>query len=366
MNFDLSEEQRLLRDLIEKFAADRYDAVRRLAYVREADGFSRANWTTLAEMGVLAFPFDEADGGFGGGPIELITIMEAIGRAVATEPLLSAIVLGAGPLARGGSTEQRDRWLPLVVSGHAIVALAHGEREARFGQRPVSTRATQAGGVVQLTGAKQMILSGSAADAFVVSAIEADGTVGLYLVDGAAAGLERRGYRLIDGSVACDLVLRSVVAEPLSGGGAMLDAVLDDARLAICAEMLGLMTMMFDATLDYIKTRSQFGQPIGAFQAIQHRMAGDYSRLELSRSQLYRAAGRDPGDVGRPAAIAAAKAYISGCATILGEDAIQLHGGIGTTEELLVGQAFKRVMLLASLLGDGDWETRRYLELGAA
>lgn len=366
MNFDLSEEQRLLRDLIEKFAADRYDAAKRLAYVREADGFSRQNWMTLAEMGVLAFPFDEADGGFGGGPIELITIMEALGKAVAAEPLLSVIVMGAGAIARGGSADQREQWLPLVASGHAIVALAHSERDARFGQRPVMTRASRAGGGALLTGAKQMILSGGSADALVVSALEADGTVGLYLIDVDAAGLERRGYRLTDGSAACDVVLRSVAAEPLAGGGAMLDALLDDARLAICAEMLGLMTMMFDATLDYIKTRSQFGQPIGAFQAIQHRMAGNYSRLELSRSQLYRAAAQDLGDAGRPAAIAAAKAYISGCAMTLGEDAIQLHGGIGTTEELLVGQAFKRVMLLASLLGDSDWETRRYLELGTA
>ena len=366
MNFDLSEEQCLLRNLVEKFAADHYDAVKRLAYVRELNGFSRANWTTLAEMGVLAFPFDEADGGFGGGPIELITIMEAIGKAVATEPLLSAIIMGAGTIARGGTAEQRNRWLPLVVSAQAIVALAHSEREARFGQHPVMTRAAHAGDSIQLNGAKQMVLLGSAADAFVVSAIETDGATGLYLVEADAAGLERRGYRLTDGSAACDLVLRSVAAEPLAGGGAALDAVLDDARLAICAEMLGLMTMMFDATLDYIKTRSQFGQPIGAFQAIQHRMADDYSRLELSRSQLYRAAARDPGDPGRPAAIAAAKAYISGCATMLGEDAIQFHGGIGTTEELMVGQAFKRVMLLTSLLGDGDWETRRYLELTAA
>lgn len=366
MNFDLSEEQRMLRNLIEKFAADRYDAVKRLAYVRDVNGFSRQNWTVLAEMGVLAFPFDEADGGFGGGPIELITIMEAVGKAVAIEPLLSAIIMGAGAIARGGTAEQRDRWLPLIVSGHAIVALAHSEREARFGQHPVSTRATRLGDSVQLSGAKQMILSGSAADAFVVSALDADGAVGLYLVDAGATGLERRGYRLVDGSAACDLVLRSVVAEPLAGGGAALDAVLDDARLAICAELLGLMTMMFDATLDHIKTRSQFGQPIGAFQAIQHRMADNYSRLELSRAQLYRAAARDQGDAGRPAAIAAAKAYISGCAMALGEDAIQLHGGIGTTEELLAGQAFKRVMLLAALLGDGEWETRRYLELTAA
>ena len=217
-----------------------------------------------------------------------------------------------------------------------------------------------------MNGAKQMVLSGSSADAFVISALDPDGAIGLYLVDGAGAGLDRRGYRLTDGSAACDIALRSVAAEPLAGGGEALDAVLDDARLAICAELLGLMTMMFDATLDYIKTRSQFGQAIGSFQAIQHRMADGYSRLEMSRSQLYRAAARDKGDAGRPAAIAAAKAYISTSAMTLGEDAIQLHGGIGTTEELLVSQAFKRVMLLAALLGDGDWETRRYLELTAA
>ncbi|MDI1297225.1 MAG: acyl-CoA dehydrogenase, partial [bacterium] len=197
-------------------------------------------------------------------------------------------------------------------------------------------------------------------------AVDEAGKPGLFLIKADAPGLSGRVYRMTDGSTASDLTLTRVPAEPMAGGMEALAMTLSDARLAICAELVGLMGMMFDATLDYIKTRKQFGQPIGSFQAIQHRMADSYTRVELSRSQLYRAAATGNDDPGRDAAITGAKAYIAASAMTLGEEAIQLHGGIGTTEELMVGQAFKRVMLLASLLGDSDWELRRYGMLAAA
>lgn len=361
MNFDLSEEQALLRNLIEKFAGDRYDPVKRLGYVREAHGFCAKGWAALAETGLLAFPFAEEFGGFGGGSVELITVMEAMGRAVAVEPLLPVLLLAGGMIEKAGTQAQKAEWLPRLASGESMASLAHGEQDARFNQDRITTRAT--GSV--LNGAKQMALGGSCADIFVVSAIDEAEVPGFFLVRADAPGLRLRNYRMTDGSSASDLVLTNVPAERMAGGLDALDGVLLDARLAISAELVGLMAMMFDATLDYIKTRTQFGQAIGTFQAVQHRMADNYARTELARSQLYRAAATRRDDAGRAAAITGAKAYISASAMALGEDAVQLHGGIGTTEELMVGQALKRVMLLASLLGDSDWELRRYEALVA-
>lgn len=362
MNFDLNEEQALLRNLIEKFAGERYDPAKRLSYVRETHGFCPKGWATLAETGLLAFPFAEEYGGFGGGSVELITVMEAMGRAVAVEPLLPVILLAGGIIEHAGTDAQKADWLPRLATGESMASLACGEHEARFNQDRIATRATGA----VLNGAKQMALGGSFADVFIISAIDETGAMALFLVRADAPGLGLRNYRMTDGSSATDVTLNNVQAERMAGGQQALDDVLLDARLAICAELVGLMTMMFDATLDYIKTRRQFGQQIGAFQAIQHRMADNYARLELSRSQLYRAAATRREDAGRAAAITGAKAYISANAMALGEDAVQLHGGIGTTEELMVGQAFKRVMLLASLLGDSDWELRRYEAMAAA
>ncbi|WP_176400242.1 acyl-CoA dehydrogenase family protein [Sphingobium sp. Z007] len=362
MNFDLSEEQALLRNLIEKFAGDRYDPAKRLSYVRQAHGFCPQGWAALADTGLLAFPFAEEWGGFGGGSVELITVMEAMGRAVAVEPILPVILMAGGMIDKAGTDAQKAHWLPRLAAGEAMTSLAHGEHRARFNQDSIVTRAKGS----QLNGAKQMALGGSVADVFVVSAIDEAGQAGFFLVPADAPGLTLRHYRMTDGSIASDLVLTNVPGERMAGGRAALDDVLIDVRLAISAELIGLMAMMFDATLDYIKTRKQFGQPIGAFQAIQHRMADNYARMELSRSQLYRAAATRREDATRAAAITGAKAYISANAMALGEDAVQLHGGIGTTEELMVGQAFKRVMLLASLLGDSDWELRRYEALVAA
>lgn len=361
MNFDLSEEQSLLRDLIDRFASDRYDPARRLRYVREPDGFAREGWMTLAGAGVLAFPFAEAFGGLGGGSVELVTVMEAIGRCAAVEPILSVVLMGGGALAAAGSAAQAAALLPQLAAGERFLALAHFERANRFNSGHVQTRATRQGSGIAISGTKICVLGGPFADDLIVSAVDDDGQLGLYRIDGGAAGIARRDYRLVDSSAASDVTFDAVSADPLPGGRSELDDVLLDVRLAICAELVGLMSLIFDATLDYVKTRRQFGQEIGRFQAIQHRMADNYANVELSRSQLYRAAAQPRGAEGRAATITGAKAFISANAVALGEDCIQLHGGIGTTDELMAGQAFRRVLLLASLLGDADWETREYL-----
>lgn len=356
LDFDLSEEQLMLRDLVERYVGSRYDPAKRLSYVRDERGFSAEGWQLLAETGLLAFPFAEEMGGLGGGAVALITVMEALGRGVVTEPVLPSVVLGGCLLAHAGTAEQKAEWLPRLIGGEAFPALAHIERTARFGLTSIATRAAAGNGAARLSGSKQLALGGGFADIFLISAIDEAGAPGLYLVHKDAPGLVRRDYRLTDGSVASDLVLDDVEAEAMAGGMEALDQTLADARLAICAELVGLSALMFDATLDYVKTRNQFGQTLGKFQVIQHRMAENYARLELSRSQLYRAAGNAMDW----AALAAAKSFISANAMALGEDSIQLHGGIGTTEELMVGQAFKRVLLLTSFLGDAEWELRRY------
>lgn len=358
MNFDLSDEQAMLRDLVQRFGADRYDAAKRLAYLREPRGFADANWAMLAETGLLAFALPEEAGGFGGSPVDIITVMEALGRFVAVEPVLPALIMGAGLVAKAGTQAQKDALLPAIVGGEAIVVLALFEKQARFGLDQVRTRVT--GG--RISGAKQMVLGGGHANAFIVAARADEGApLTLHLVEVGAPGVSIERYRLVDGSHAADVRFADTPAEPMAGGEAELAGVMDQARLAISAELLGLMEMMFAATLDYLKTRQQFGQPLGSFQALQHRMADCYARLELSRSQLYRAAGA--GAEGREAATVGAKAYVAQSALHIGEEAVQLHGGIGTTEELLVGQAFKRVMALVTLLGDGDHDLDAYIAM---
>lgn len=364
MNFDLNEEQTLLRDLVERFVADRYDPMRRLSYVAEPQGFSIKGWTILAETGLLALPFSEDYGGLGGGAVELITVAEALGRGVATEPFLPVILTAATLIDRSGSDAMKADLLPPIIAGLSLPALAHLERGARFLATRPQTRA--AGDAVRVSGAKTCVIGGGFADLLLVTATDEKDATGVYLVDAAAQGITRTDYRLVDGSVASDIQFADVPATLLPQGASVLDSVLDQARLAIIAEMLGLMGHMFDATVDYVKTRQQFGQPIGRFQAVQHRLAEGYAKVELSRSQLYRAAAQAPGTLEAHAAIIGAKAYISGCAMKVAEEAVQLHGGIGTTEELMVGQAFKRTMLLAALLGDADWDLRHYVQLTAA
>lgn len=357
----------MLRDLVGRFGADHYDPVKRLAYLHESRGFAEANWMMLAETGLLAFALPEEAGGFGGSDTDIITVMEAFGRFVGVEPLLASILLGAGVVNAAGTEEQKEALLPGIVAGTQFAALALFEHQSRFGLANLSTQAEPDGAGFRISGAKRLVLGGGFADHMVVLARDAvNGAPGLYLVGMDAEGITRRDYRMVDGMAASDIRFAATPAQAMAGGQQALDRVLAKARLGICAELLGLMETMFHQTLDYLKTRKQFGQPLGSFQALQHRMADCYARVELSRSQLYRATGAE-GEEGaaRLAAISAAKAYISASAMHVGEEAVQLHGGIGVTEELLVGQAFKRVMALASLFGDADAEIDSYIALTA-
>lgn len=367
MDFSLNDEQQLLKDLIERFVQERYDLPKRVGYRANPGGYSSDNWTALAELGLLSLPFAAEHGGMAGGAVETITVMEAIGRSLAVEPYLDELIVSAGMLARAGSDAQRDAWLARVMAGEAHLALAHIERGARYDLARVVTRARTIGGALRLEGEKSFVPQGEVADAFIVSARVSDGGgIGFFLVPADAPGLERRDYRLVDGTAVSLLKLRGVPAgERLPGGFDELLAVVDDARIAACAEMVGVMSLLFDTTLEHVRSRRQFGMTLGSFQVIQHRLADQYVALEQSRSQLYRGALAAADDPGRGRAIAGMKSFVSHAAIALGEECIHFHGAMGTTDELIVGHGHKRLMVLSTLFGDSDRELQRFNGLAA-
>jgi alkylation response protein AidB-like acyl-CoA dehydrogenase len=282
-----------------------------------------------------------------------------------TEPLLADLLLSGALIARAGTAGQKALWLPRIISGERRVALAHFEHDARYDLGHVGARSQRTGDGFQLTGTKMHILAGVDVEAYLVSANDGE-EVRFHIVPADTQGLERLDYRLIDGSVACELRLHSVpTSERLDGGMAELADVVDNARIAASAEMLGIMSTVFAATLDHVRTRKQFGVPIGSFQAIQHRLADLYASLEQSRSHLYRAALTTGPGSQRARAIAGAKSYIGASAVRLGEECIQFHGGMGTTDELIVGHGLKRMLFLSTLFGDADSELDRFNKLVA-
>ena len=341
----------MIQSVVDRYVNERYAPGSRAHYRAEARGYSERNWSLLAECGLLALPFSSDDGGMDGGVVEIVTVMEGFGRGLVAEPLLSEVLVAGRLLATLGSEEQRQRWLPALIAGKKHLAFAFAEHGSRWNLRRIETRGESG----TLSGAKTMV-SGYA-DAYIVSAVAGD-TTGLFLVDADAAGIRKRDYRLVDGSVASELCFDGVMAEALSGSIDEVETVLDVARLAIAAEMVGIMGYLFDSTLGYLKQRRQFGAAIGSFQAIQHRMADRYASLEQARSQLYRAMLAEPQQ--RSSATAAAKAYI-GCASIrMAEECVQLHGGMGISEELDIGAGLKRLLLLSTLFGDVEHEIGRY------
>jgi alkylation response protein AidB-like acyl-CoA dehydrogenase len=326
VNFELNDDQRMMKVLVERFVADRYGPGQRASYRALEAGYSLQNWALLAETGLLALPFAEDEGGLDGGPVDIITVMEAIGHGLVVEPFLQEILVAGRLLAAAGSASQKSALLAPLIAGEKHVGLAFAEHGSRWAVDRLDTRMTPSG----LIGAKTF--APGHVDAFIVTARSNDGT-GLFLVDATSTGVSRQNYRLIDGSTACELTFDNAAAEPMDAGLDALATVLDEARLAACAEMIGITATLFDMTLDFIRQRRQFGTAIGSFQAIQHRMADLYAAME---------------------------AYISAMAEHLAEECVQFHGGMGVSDELDIGQGLKRVLLLARLFGDADHEIARY------
>jgi len=360
LDFSLTEEQVLLRQLTERFVAARFPVAERATHQVPDTGHDADNWAQLAELGLLALPFPADLGGLDGGTVEMLVLMEGLGRGLAAEPVLQELYMGALPVARLGGDRMADR-IAAVIEGKAHFALAWAEADRRYNvDRPATTAVEQEDGI-RLTGTKTFVLAGSDTNGFVVTAASADGVLGLYLVDADAPGLSRTAYRLVDDSCAEELRFDAVPAIALGGGIEALESIADTVRLAASAEALGIMETLFATTLDYVRTRHQFGTPIGRFQVVQHRMADLYATMELARSLLYRGALAE-ADM-RSTAVAAAKCYIGANAVRLAEECVQLHGGMGVSDELIVGHGLKRLLVLSALFGDPDQELARYVAL---
>lgn len=381
MDFDLSEEQRLLKESVERLVADRYEFETRKTYMREPQGWSRALWTQYAELGLLGLPFAEEHGGFGGGPVETMIVMEAFGRGLVLEPFLATIVLGGGFLRLGGSGAQRAELIPRIAEGKLLLAFAHTERQSRYDLADIATTARPdggSGGGWVLDGEKGVVLHGDVADKLIVTARvggagrrDRDG-VGLFLVDATAPGVSRRGYPTQDGLRAAEVSLSGVRVGPDAAIGEpgaalpLVERVVDGAIAALCAEAVGAMAVMHELTVEYLKTRTQFGTPIGRFQALQHRAVDMLVALEQARSMALFATmmADEPDAAERRKAIAAAKVQIGRSARFVGQQAIQLHGGIGMTAEYKVGHYFKRTTMIDVMFGDADHHLRELARMG--
>ena len=376
MDLTLSEEQRLLRESVDRFIAETYDADHRRRVAADPLGFSPEIWKKFAELGWLALPIDEAYGGLGGGAIETGILMEAFGRGLVTEPYLSTIVIGAALISECGSDAQKQALLPKVGDGSLCLAFAHSERAARFDLGKVDATARRTPDGWRLDGHKTAVLDGNAAGLIIVSARLAndDGTPGklcLFLVPSGAAGLGLRDYPRLGGGRACNLDLAGVqlAADALLGDGgdalAKIECVVDRALAALGAEAVGIMQIMLDMTLDYTKIRKQFGRPLAANQVIRHRLADMAMQCDEARSIALRAAlMADAEPVARGRAASGAKAKIGKCARFVAEQSVQLHGAMGVTEELDIGSYFKRLLAFDTLFGGSAHHYRRHAALG--
>ena len=367
MDFDLSEEQTMLKDGLDRMLANEYAFEDRNRHMAEPEGYSQAMWARYAEMGLMMLPFAEADGGLGGGAEDIMLVMESFGRALVLEPWFATVVLGGGFLREGGSEAQRGELVPALAEGSLKLAFAHTERHARYDLAHVETTATKQGGSYILNGAKSIVLNGETADKVFVSARVSGGVrdedgLCVFLVDADADGLSRRGYRLQDGSRAAEVTLENVTvdASRLFGaeGGAfpLIAKVTDQAIAALCAEAVGIMEVMEKLTVEYLKTRKQFGVEIAKFQVLQHAAVDMFIALEQARSiTMYATMMADSDDaLERGRAISAAKAEIGRGGRLAGENAIQLHGGVGMTMEYAIGHYFKRITMIDILFGDTD------------
>lgn len=377
MDFKLSEEQILLQDSVSRLFSKVYDFEQRRQYADLPEGWSRAIWAQLAELGLLALPFEEESGGLGYGPVEMMLVMEAMGRSLVLEPYLSTVVLAGGAIQLAGSTAQKEYWLTRIASGDAVIGFAQAERHSRHSLHDVSTTARRDGDDYLLSGEKILVSHCDSADAFLVVA-RISGTrhdregLGLFLVDSKAAGLSLKTYRTHDGLHAGDLLMKEVrigkdaVLGDTDNVVQTLERVRESAIAATAAEAVGAMQASLDMTVEYLQTRKQFGVAIGTFQALQHRAAEMLIQLEQARSMaLYAALMVDEKDpVERAKALSAVKVQINSSGRFVTQQAIQLHGGIGVTEEYAVGHYFRRLSILDSQFGDTDFHLSRFADTG--
>ena len=371
MDFEFTEDQAMLRDSVRKLVSREYAFERRQAILESPHGFSADVWRVMAEQGIFALGMPEDVGGYGG-PTEIMLVMEELGRGLVLEPFLSTVVLGGGLIRDHGTVAQRAQLLPKVAAGDCRVALAHHEAGARYVLDHVSTIACRGKGSYVLNGQKAVILDAPVADLLIVSARdEAAGGLSLFLVEPGAPGLKLTAYRTQDGRCAADMTLENVkvpTAARLGSPGFALSALeqaVDCALAALCAEAVGAMEAVNEGTLHYLNTRKQFGQPIGRFQVLQHRMADMFLMATQAKSMSYLATGRcrDPDRSERRRALSAGKAYVGKAARFVGQQAVQLHGGMGMSAELPISHYFKRLTMINATFGDVDHHVGAFSDL---
>lgn len=374
MDFNFSEEQQLLVDTVQRFVRDDYSFESRRDILRSKEGWSRETWQALAGLGLTALNVPEEHGGLGSGPVETMLVMNALGEGLVVEPFLAAAVVTPALLTNLDDKAAAEQLLPDVATGERIIIVAHQEPQTRGELDHVATRAEKTSDGYVLDGVKNVIVGGGAADELLVTARTSGRTgdtdgISVFRVDPKAAGVTVRDYGTIDGLRAADIELKkvSVPASSLVGAEgqafAAIEAAHDQALSALCAEAVGIMKAVNATTLEYTKSRKQFGQPIARFQVLQHRMADMFLHSEQARSMSYLAAIKcvDPDAGERRRALSAAKVIVGQASRFVGQQAVQLHGGMGMTDELMVSHYFKRLTAIDLTLGDVDFHTQQFI-----
>jgi alkylation response protein AidB-like acyl-CoA dehydrogenase len=373
MNFNLSEEQNQIQASIARFVAENYAFDQRNAVVAMEHGFNPLHWQQFAELGWLSIPFGEEHGGFGGGPVDTMVLMQEFGRGLVAEPYLATVLLFGGLLQAGASEDVKSDMIPRIIAGELQGAFAYLERQSRYAISDIATRAERQGDKWMINGVKTVVLNGGAAQKLVVAArtdgAQADESgLTLLLVDAGSPGITRTVYRMTDGQEAATIAFNNALADAVIGtpgqGYTLMASVVDAARLAVCANALGAMEFLNRQTIDYCKTREQFGVKIGSFQALQHRMVDMLAASENVKSLLYRAvcAAQDHSEDALRSLLAL-KVMVGRAGKLIGGEAIQLHGGMGMTNELSVGFYVKRLMIINTLFGDADYHQQLFAQL---
>jgi len=375
MNFNYSEEQTLLKDSVSRFIQNDYDYETRKKHCAMDGGFDAATWQTFAELGWLCVPFSEEDGGIGGGAVETMIMMEEFGKGLVVEPYVSTVLIAGGLLAKVGNAEQKSEILAGIIDGSRKLALAAVEPQSRFDLFDVQTTATSSAEGYQLNGAKAMVLHGGSADTFIVSARAAGDSrdregVSLFLVPADSDGIERQDFPTLDGHRAAELTLSNVkvpAAALLGMDGAAvpaLESIADEAAVALAAEAVGMMEKLYRETVEYSQNRKQFGVPISAFQALQHRMVDMFTLHEECKSLLLRAVmSHKAGDADFSKNVSALKYAVAVKGQKVAHEAIQIFGGMGMTDEMSVGMYLKRINVINTLFGNGDYHLKRFISL---
>ena len=381
MNFEFSEEQTMIKDSVSRFVREQYDFDTRRGIIESDDGISREFWSMFAELGWLSVPFAEEYGGFGGTVIDIAAVMEEMGKGIVVEPYVSTVVVFGGLLSASTNSALKEAVIPSIIDGACLGSFAYMEPQSRYEMSDVSTTATASGDGYTLNGVKTVVANGGTANRFIVSArtsgdqFDRSG-ISLFLVDSTAPGVEVKAYKMMDGQSAATLTLTDVAVDQshllnsVGEGMDLIEQVMPQILIGLSAEALGIMATLNTLTVDYSKTRQQFGTPISSFQVLQHRMVDTFMACEQSKSMLYRglcesksvSEGETDGSA-LAKTVHALKATVARYGKTIGEEAIQLHGGIGMTDELNIGHYVKRLMMINTAFGDGDYHQKKFNQI---